>query len=138
MAKCDYCSKSINSLPWACKRCDQIFCDNHRLPENHDCFRIKQTNFLEPLIKRTTPRHKESYRVEDEMHIPGRKRHYLSFNFLRSHFSFKGFLRRYVYFRIQDDVIPHLMQFLLIFLIGIVLNYVYFRTFSKFLQELLF
>jgi len=134
MVKCDYCGKNVDPLPWTCKRCGQTFCDNHRLPENHDCSRINQKNFFEPLTKRTTPKYKEykskSYEVEDEMYIPGKKKHHFSFNFSISHFSFKGFLRRYVYFRIQDDVKPHLMQFLLIFLIGIVLNYVYFRTFS--------
>ena len=134
MAKCNYCRGNIASPPWTCRRCSQTFCDNHRLPENHNCFRVKQKNFFEPLTKRTTLRHKEykpeSYGIEDEMYIPGRKKHQFSFNFLRSHFSFKDFFRRYVYFRIQDDVKPHLMQFLLIFLIGIVLNYVYFRTFS--------
>ena len=132
MAKCDYCGGNIHSLPWTCKRCSQTFCDNHRLPENHDCSRINQKNFFEPLTKRTIPKYKqykpESYKGEDEMYIP--KKHHFSFNFLRGHFSLKSFLRKYVYFRIQDDVKPHLIQFLLILLIGSVLNYIYFRTFS--------
>jgi len=42
----------------------------------------------------------------------------------------KRFLKKYIYFRIQRDVKPHLMQFLLIFIIGIVLNYVYYQTIS--------
>lgn len=133
MAKCDYCGGNMDSLPWKCRRCGQTFCDSHRLPENHDCSRIKQKNFFEPLTKRNIHKYKE-YKpesgIEDEMYIPGKKKHHTAFNFSRSHFNFKDFLRRYVYFRIQDDVKPHLMQFLLIFLIGIVLNYVYFRIFS--------
>src|SRR3989338_7830837 len=85
MVKCDYCGKNVDSLPWTCKRCGQTFCDNHRLPENHDCSRINQKNFFEPLTKRTTPKYKEykskSYEVEDEMYIPSKKKHHFSFNF---------------------------------------------------------
>ncbi|MBS3101621.1 hypothetical protein J4204_05835 [Candidatus Woesearchaeota archaeon] len=69
--------------------------------------------------------HDEEY----EMYIPGRKRHSHP-PFSGGHFSFKNFLKKYVYFRIQDDVRPHLMQFLLIFIIGIGLNYIYYKTIS--------
>lgn len=133
MAKCDYCRRNIDSLPWTCKRCGQTFCDSHRLPENHDCSRVKQKSFFEPLTKGTIHKHKEykseSNEIVYEMYIPGRKKH-STHHFSFGHFNFRDFLRRYVYFRIQEDVKPHLMQFLLIFIIGVVLNYVYYHIFS--------
>jgi hypothetical protein len=70
-----------------------------------------------------------SYDERDEMYTPGRKENLSDYS-SRGNFSFKNFLRKYVYFRIQDEVRPNLMQFLLIFIIGIVLNYVYYQTFS--------
>ncbi len=62
------------------------------------------------------------------MYVPERKKH-SSYHPSRS-FNSKNFFRRYIYPRIQRDVRPYLRQFLLIFLIGIVLNYVYYQTFS--------
>jgi len=71
-----------------------------------------------------------SYDEPDEMYTPGRKANSSYNSYSGRHFSFKNFLRKYIYFRVQDEVRPHLMQFLLIFIIGIVLNYVYYQTFS--------
>ena len=133
MAKCDYCRGNIDSLPWACKRCGKTFCDSHRLSETLYCSGVKKKNFLEPLTKRTIHKPKdyklESNEIEYEMYIPGRKK-YSTHHSSLGHFNFKDFLRRYIYFRIQGDVKPHLMQFLLIFIIGVVLNYVYYHIFS--------
>ncbi len=36
MAKCDICGKEV-VLPYRCKYCGGTFCEEHRLPENHDC-----------------------------------------------------------------------------------------------------
>lgn len=36
MVKCDICGKDV-TLPYRCKYCGGTFCDEHRLPENHDC-----------------------------------------------------------------------------------------------------
>lgn len=36
MAKCDICGKET-TLPFRCKYCGGTFCDEHRLPESHDC-----------------------------------------------------------------------------------------------------
>ncbi|MCK9544606.1 MAG: zinc finger AN1 domain-containing stress-associated protein [Novosphingobium sp.] len=133
MARCDYCGETINGLPWNCKRCGQTFCDNHRLPENHDCSGIKKSNFFEPLTKKSISTYKkaETKREEDyEMYIPGRKKHFQHQHFPRESLGFNDFLRKYIYPRIQSNVEPHLMQFLLIFIIGLVLNYVYYQTFS--------
>ena len=65
-----------------------------------------------------------------EMYVPGRKKHNSHHHFSRGHLNFKKFLKRYIYFRIQEDVKPHLSQFGLIFIIGLVLNYVYYQTLS--------
>lgn len=39
MAKCDFCDKRIEGLPFTCRGCGGIFCGDHRLPENHNCVR---------------------------------------------------------------------------------------------------
>jgi len=33
---CDHCSKKLG-LRYKCRNCGGYFCDDHRLPENHDC-----------------------------------------------------------------------------------------------------
>jgi len=65
-----------------------------------------------------------------EMYVPGKKKHPPHQYSSRGHLNFRNFLRRYIYFRIQDDVKPHLSQFGLICIIGLVLNYVYYQTLS--------
>ena len=34
---CHYCGRLIEYLPWRCRHCGNYFCDDHRLPEMHDC-----------------------------------------------------------------------------------------------------
>jgi hypothetical protein len=132
MTKCDYCDKEIDGLPFQCRRCKQYFCGDHRLPENHDCKGTKYENFFEPLTKKSTTKFNasksKSYEGNYEMYTPGRKKHNSYQNY--RNFNPKNFLKKYIYPRIQGDVKPPLMQFLLIFLIGLVLNYVYYQTFS--------
>ena len=36
MGKCSYCG-SNEPMPFRCKFCSELFCRDHRLPENHDC-----------------------------------------------------------------------------------------------------
>jgi uncharacterized protein YkwD len=36
MPRCDLCGKNV-SLPFHCQYCGKNFCDEHRLPPNHDC-----------------------------------------------------------------------------------------------------
>jgi len=36
IGKCAMCGKEV-TLPFKCKYCGQLFCDDHRLPENHSC-----------------------------------------------------------------------------------------------------
>jgi len=43
MTQCNHCGKKINELPWICKRCGQIFCGKHRLPEDHNCKPLKKS-----------------------------------------------------------------------------------------------
>jgi len=38
---CDLCGRDLSGLPYTCKRCDQKFCTEHRLPEEHDCVALK-------------------------------------------------------------------------------------------------
>lgn len=34
---CTECGEPIKTLPFKCKRCEKYFCDEHRLPEMHNC-----------------------------------------------------------------------------------------------------
>ena len=34
---CHHCGKILDELPFRCRRCGQIFCSDHHLPENHNC-----------------------------------------------------------------------------------------------------
>ena len=38
--RCYFCDEKV-SMPYKCKYCNNLFCDDHRLPENHDCHGIK-------------------------------------------------------------------------------------------------
>lgn len=37
---CHYCEQDKEGLPFRCNYCGQVFCGEHRLPENHACPRI--------------------------------------------------------------------------------------------------
>lgn len=37
MRRCHYCGKILHELPYKCRRCGNIFCSDHHLPENHNC-----------------------------------------------------------------------------------------------------
>jgi hypothetical protein len=128
MVKCNYCGKVINGLPWTCRRCEKTFCGEHRLPENHKCENTKDIKFSQPSTKNKSNRYKtyKSHNEDYEMYNPKRKS---SHNYHKN-FTSKNFLNRYIYPRIQNNIKPYLTQFFYIFLIGLVLNYVYYQTFS--------
>lgn len=37
---CSECQKKV-VMPYKCKFCGKVFCDDHRLPENHSCEGVK-------------------------------------------------------------------------------------------------
>jgi hypothetical protein len=37
MTKCYFCEILIKDIPYRCKFCGMVFCNKHRIPENHDC-----------------------------------------------------------------------------------------------------
>lgn len=41
MVECEHCGKDID-LPFKCKFCGETYCDEHRLPENHDCLGLEE------------------------------------------------------------------------------------------------
>jgi HEAT repeat protein len=43
MTQCDYCNQKISGMPFTCRRCGGIFCDDHRLPESHNCSGVRRT-----------------------------------------------------------------------------------------------
>ncbi len=50
MALCSYCEKP-EVMPFKCKFCGEMFCADHRLPENHECLglrRFKEERGREP------------------------------------------------------------------------------------------
>ena len=94
-------------------------------------YKLKKGDLVECDIKRL-----EEWRMSFnnyEMYEPKNKKH----------FNLKIFLRNYIYFRIQHNIKPYLMQFLLIFIIGFVLNYAHiknkqrWRNMGNILDELL-
>lgn len=48
MAQCNYCGEKIDSLAYECNSCGRNYCDNHRLPEKHDCVRLSKSTTLGP------------------------------------------------------------------------------------------
>lgn len=40
MAVCTHCGKK-ELMPFKCKFCGELYCSNHRLPENHECLGLK-------------------------------------------------------------------------------------------------
>lgn len=46
MPNCFFCNNSIGDLPYRCKYCGMLFCNKHRLPENHYCpFDLRTKNY---------------------------------------------------------------------------------------------
>lgn len=43
--KCDYCGKEVY-LPFRCPYCGGKFCEEHRLPENHNCPSLKEKRIV--------------------------------------------------------------------------------------------
>ncbi|MFX0031223.1 MAG: AN1-type zinc finger domain-containing protein [Candidatus Hodarchaeota archaeon] len=37
MTKCFFCKAIIKGIPYRCRNCGLVFCNNHRIPENHSC-----------------------------------------------------------------------------------------------------
>jgi len=130
MTNCSYCKKNITSLPFKCHRCTRKYCSKHRLPEDHNCSGIVKKDFFKPLIRQNHSRHRKNRKEKKynryEMYNPKKKKHPFKFE----HFNLSRFLKKYVYFRVDHKVKPHLYQFLMLFVIGIILDYVYYGNFS--------
>lgn len=41
MARCDYCGKEVY-MPFRCPYCGGLFCEEHRLPEAHNCPSLRE------------------------------------------------------------------------------------------------
>lgn len=41
---CSYCGRIIRELPFRCKYCHKIYCNKHRLPEDHKCKELEEYN----------------------------------------------------------------------------------------------
>ncbi|MFX1365422.1 MAG: AN1-type zinc finger domain-containing protein [Promethearchaeota archaeon] len=45
MTNCYHCKNKIGDIPYQCKFCGMVFCNKHRLPENHLCpFDLRKKN----------------------------------------------------------------------------------------------
>jgi hypothetical protein len=51
MTKCDFCGKTIEGMPFTCRRCKGDFCGDHRLPEYHNCRGLKRRS---PVLQQVT------------------------------------------------------------------------------------
>jgi hypothetical protein len=40
MSECSYCG-ATESMPFKCKFCGELYCGDHRLPENHECLGLE-------------------------------------------------------------------------------------------------
>jgi hypothetical protein len=47
MGKCEFCGEEV-LLPFECSFCRKHFCNEHRLPENHDCIEAPRRTPLGP------------------------------------------------------------------------------------------
>ncbi|MHA2009728.1 MAG: AN1-type zinc finger domain-containing protein [Promethearchaeota archaeon] len=48
MSICYFCNKKVEDIPYRCKFCGMIFCNTHRLPENHECpFDLRKSSEVE-------------------------------------------------------------------------------------------
>lgn len=65
-----------------------------------------------------------------EMYVPKKISHHKHNIFAKGHNNFSSFLRRYLHFRIQKHVEPYLKYFLLMLIVGLILNYVYYHVIS--------
>jgi len=45
LAQCTYCQKT-EPFPYMCTYCKQKFCADHRLAENHDCFKARHAKYI--------------------------------------------------------------------------------------------
>ena len=48
--KCQYCGKKVD-LPFRCSFCGMYYCEEHRLPENHNCPELWQAIIRQPRFK---------------------------------------------------------------------------------------
>ena len=71
-------------------------------------------------------RYNEAY----DMYVPKGGKSRFTHRFNGNRFNFSRFLKKYVYFRIPRILKPYSHQFLVMFIIGIVLNYVYYGIYS--------
>lgn len=39
--ECDLCGEKMDRLEYNCRRCGNVYCPKHRLPESHDCIGLK-------------------------------------------------------------------------------------------------
>ncbi|RLI29771.1 MAG: hypothetical protein DRO46_01865 [Candidatus Hecatellales archaeon] len=46
--RCEVCGKLVEPLPYICNYCGGIFCVEHRLPEKHNCVRLRELREFKP------------------------------------------------------------------------------------------
>ena len=57
MGKCEFCGEEV-LLPFECSFCNKHFCNEHRLPENHDCIEAPRRTPLGPWHAKKSPKSK--------------------------------------------------------------------------------
>ncbi|WGM89560.1 MAG: CAP domain-containing protein [Candidatus Bathyarchaeum tardum] len=71
MTKCQICNKQVN-MPFKCRYCSGFFCDEHRLPESHNCTwtpkESAEPENNQPIATRKPPQ-KNEFISESEYHF---------------------------------------------------------------------
>lgn len=48
VAQCNYCGEEIDSLAYQCNSCGRDYCNDHRIPEKHNCVGLSKSTKLGP------------------------------------------------------------------------------------------
>jgi len=72
MSRCDHCGKET-ALPFTCQHCGGKFCEEHRLPPNHNCVNIGSWN-AKPRPSVSLNYGKSGVTVTGGGHIPDQRR----------------------------------------------------------------
>lgn len=83
MSECSYCGAQ-ETMPFRCKFCGELFCGEHRLPENHECVGLE--TFKRERGKEPEKWIYEPFKTKEEVPAKGRIRRPIDeqlFNFIQ-------------------------------------------------------
>lgn len=123
MARCSFCGKEIDGLPYNCHRCNGSYCSNHRLLEDHNC----------PGLEREKAKNQERWASAlRDYPMENKKKQRLTNNYrklnpLKKWYRKIGYWlnytgeRRYRYSRLESYIVPLIIKLIVSLIIAIVL-----------------